>query len=178
MRRILLIFILFTLISVTLVSACIFPDSFEFYYPINFEKVKFEIKNLDLDYEIINNTILLDYNEFTLGISNESVVTNCKQPIINCLDNSTLRSILDDLESWGAYDLSKQDKDTIASLYERNIIIRQLEKKDLIKLKIKGFISKIIGKFICTNYEKVNKCINNWCSLKLIKSKGCPILRC
>jgi hypothetical protein len=168
--RILLIGVVLLFLSFNLAYACIFPDKTELFYPMNIAQVE---KNIDRDFEKIDGNILIDYDSYRVVINKNSMTVECKVPIFRCVDNKTYRKILEDLENWNAYDLSKEDKDTIASLFGRNVIIRKLEKIDVLRIKIKSMILRFIGKLFCVSYENIVKCKNNWCSLKLNKSESC-----
>ena len=155
------------------VNACIFPDKVELWYPINIEK----LSGSD-EFEIVNNALVKEYDEFLVSVSKEGIRVVCTKKYFNCLDNETFRVLLDEMESYGAFDLSKEDKDTIASLFERNVIIKKLERKDLLRVRVKEFIMRFLGRFFCVNYEKVKVCKGGWCSLTVEKSNRCPVLRC
>lgn len=168
MRKILLITIIF--LSMSLVKACIFPDKVDFVYPMNVEMLKATNKN----HQLLDEVVMIEYDDFVLTVEDSRATITCKEVLSECIDNSTFRSVLEDLETWNAYDLSKEDKDTIASLYQPNIIIQKLENKDLFLLKFKSFIMRIIGKIFCTNYERVIECKGEWCSLEMLQSENCP----
>jgi len=166
-----------TVITVSLVIAsvyaCVFPDKVELWYPINIEKL-----NESNEFKIINNALVKEYDEFIVSVSKEGVRIVCTKEYFNCINNKTFRTLLDEMESYGAFDLSKEDKDTIASLFERNVIIKKLERKDLLRVRVKEFIMRFLGRFFCVNYEKVKACKDEWCSLTVEKSNRCPILKC
>lgn len=168
-RKILLTVVLF-LLSSNLVYACIFSDKIEFFYPMNVAQAE---KNIDRDFEKVGGSMLIDYNNYRIVINRDSMIVECKVPIFRCIDNKTYRKILENLESWNVYDLSKEDKDTVASLFDRNTIIRKLEKIDILRIKIKTMILRFIGKFFCVSYENIVKCKANWCTLRLEKSESC-----
>ena len=137
----------------TLVNACLFPDKVELWYPMDMEKL-----NRSGEFMLVNNALIKDYGEFMVSVSKGGIRISCTRRYFDCMSNETFRSLLDEMEDYGAFDLSKDDKDTIASLFEMNVIIRKLDRKDMLKVRIKEFIMRFIGKFFCVNYEKLRIC--------------------
>jgi len=152
------------------VAACVFPDRIELWYPINVTKLK--------ENEYFNYGVIKEYEDFFVSVSTDGLRIVCTKKYFNCIDNTTFRNLLDEMENYGAFDLSKEDKDSIASLFERNVIIKRMKKVDLLKIKIKELIMRFLGKLFCVNYEKLKACNNEWCSLTVEKSDKCPILKC
>ncbi|MCD6226738.1 MAG: hypothetical protein J7J93_03015, partial [Candidatus Aenigmarchaeota archaeon] len=64
------IFILFSSIA----YACISPDKIQFYYPININELKESLDNYDINYEIVNDSIIVNYNRYAI-IGNKNAVT-------------------------------------------------------------------------------------------------------
>jgi len=156
------------------VNAYIFPDRTEFYYPMNITAMKIRLDDLDKDYDYINGTIVIEEDDYRLTVSNTSAVVECKEPIIGCINPSHYRVILDDLESWKAFDLSKTEKDIISGFYGRNVVIKKMGMKEYILTVIRSGIMSILGKFFCVSYEVVTRCIDDWCGMNVIHSEKCP----
>jgi len=165
------------LISISVVYACVFPNRVEFYHPMDFDVLKSVLKTEKQKHRILNETVLIYYNDFILSVNENSATVTCKKVMTECMDESDFRDVLEDLEDWNAYDLSKEDKDNIAELYQPNIIIRKLDKGKLLAVKIKGGILKFLGRLFCTNYEKVLVCREEWCAIQVLKSEKCLYLR-
>lgn len=161
------------LIVLSTVHACILPDKVELWYDINVERLE-----KSGEFKKVDNALVKEYDEFLVSVAQNGIRIVCTKKYINCLSNETFRSLLDEMESYGAFDLSKEDKDTITSLFERNVIIRKLEKKDLLRVRIKEIIMRFLGRFFCVSYQKVKVCKDEWCSLTVEKSNRCPILKC
>lgn len=174
MKKKLLVLLLVSLFLVSIVNACVFPNKLELTYPMNVVA----LKSMKTDHSMLGENVLIEYDDFLLTVNENGAIITCKEVFIDCIDNSTFQSVLEDLEDWNAYDLSKEDKDTIANLYQPNIIIRKLENKDLIIVKFKGFVMSLFAKIFCVDYEEILTCENEWCSLETIKSEKCPAARC
>lgn len=169
MKKILLIMIF--LLSFSLANACILPDNVELVHEMDLEM----LKATNTNHEILNEVVLIEYDDFVLTVEESRATITCREVLTDCFDDSDFRSVLDDLENWNAYDLSKEDKDTISSLYQPKVIIKKLESKDLFLLKFKNLIKKIIGMVFCTNYEEVIECDGEWCSLEELNTASCPV---
>ncbi len=169
------IFILFSSIA----YACISPDKIQFYYPININELKESLDNYDINYEIVNDSIIVNYSNRYAIIGNKNAVTVlCRDPMFDCIDKSEFESIIKNLEKWNAYDLSKEDKENIASLFKRNVIIRKIDRTAIWGFKIKNLLSRYIGNFLCINYEEIQECKGVWCSSIEFSGKACPITKC
>jgi len=161
-----------SLLSITIVEAQIL-STVEFYHPMDIDMIKIGLEDEDQKYEIVNESLIIHYKDFLVIVKKDGAFIACNTLMSDCLDNSTFRSVLQDLEDWNAYDLSKDDKDTIASLYRPGVIIRRMNTQDLLFLRIKGFIGRLLGKMFCVNYEKSISCKDEWCALELVRSDGC-----
>ncbi len=169
-----LIFILFS----STAYACIFPDQTQLYYPIDMEELEDSLYDYDIDYDTINNSIIIDYDEYVLTASKNVVTVLCRDPMFNCIDEDEFEDIVKNLEKWDAYDLSKEDKENIVSLFNRNVIIRKIDKTAIWGFKIKNLLSRYIGNFLCVNYEEIQECKDIWCSSIEFRGKVCPTLKC
>ncbi len=172
-----IIFISIMLILITVVNACVFSDKVEFYHPMDLDVLKLVIKSEKQKHEILNNTVLIYYNDFILSVNENSAIVTCKEVRTECMDDLDFRDILDDLEDWNAYDLSKEEKNNIAELYQSNIVIKRLSKENLLIVKIKSGVLKLLGRLFCVNYEKVLECKEDWCGIQVLKSEKCLYFR-
>jgi len=174
-----ILFLLGVLVCLSVSYACIFPDTFGFYHPIDMVILKTELKSERIDFSEVDKNIVLNYDDFILEINENGVEISCKEVFTSCMDSSDFRELLNDLEDWEAFDLSKEEKDTIAGLYQENGFVRKIDKKDFFAVKIKTFMMKVFGKLFCTNYEEIVECKENWCILERVKSDRCDVaLRC
>lgn len=161
------------LFSISAATASIVPDKIEFYYIMGYDDLRLALEQEGVDYEKDGRTIILDYDDFYVSVYEDHFEMNCKEVNDVCMDGRTLEVVLEDLEHWNTFDLSKDDKETIASLYRANIQVRHIEKRDLYFVKMKAAFLSFLGKLFCTNYEEIIECNNDWCSLEVLKSSEC-----
>jgi len=166
------------LLSFGLVSACVFPDQIKFYYPIDLDDLKESFDQEKIDYTIVDNTVLIQEDEYSMSINDNVVSIVCKDPMFECIDEADFEDIINNLEDWDAYDLSKDDKENIAALFDKNIVIRKIDKTAIWGTKIKNIFLKYVGKVICVTHEQVQECKDVWCSLTEIRGEACPAYKC
>jgi len=152
------------------VSACVFIDKIEFYHPLDVDQLE---KNVDTRFIKVNKTLIINYDEYSLHIDENGFVIKCKDPMFNCVNNKTYKKILERLEDWKAYDLSKEDKEDVSYLVGMNVVLRKLSNTELLKIKMRSVISKFFGNIFCISYEKIIQCKNSWCSLRIERSSKC-----
>ena len=157
------------LISFSVVYARVLPDTIQFHYEIDLDPLKMTGKFVKISSKELEKT----YDDYTVGINENGLIITCNEVGVDCMDEETFREILDDMEDEGAYDLSKEDKDIIASLYQPNVIIKGIPKKKVFGVKIKAKIMEFLGQIFCTHYEIVQECNNDWCSLREYMSEEC-----
>ncbi|OGI16070.1 hypothetical protein A3K63_02250 [Candidatus Micrarchaeota archaeon RBG_16_49_10] len=159
--------------SFSMAYAAVVPDRIEFYYQMNFDDLRLALEKEGADYEKRGNAIILDYGDFYVSVTQDRLEMNCKEVDTVCMDGRSLQTVLEDLEKYDTFDLSKEEKETIAGLYSANVVIRSYDKKDLMFSKVKSAFLKLLGKLFCTNYERILECNGAWCSLEILKSKEC-----
>lgn len=160
--------------SFSIVYGCVSPDNIQFQYPIDLDSLKESGKFV----KISSKELEKDYVDYVVGVNENGVIISCKEIGNNCLDQDLFRKVLQDMEDLKAYDLSKEDKNTISSLFEVNVILREIPKQKIIGVKLKSAILEFLGKIFCTRFEKIIECSGNWCSLQELQSEECPALDC
>ena len=157
------------LLSFGIADARVLPDTVQLHYPIDLDPLKISGNFVKLSSKELEKK----YDDYTVGINENGLIITCNQVGTECLDKAEFRKVLDDMEKEGAYDLSKEEKDAIAGLYQPNVIIKDIPKKSLIGVKIKAKFLEFIGKIFCTHYEVVQECSGDWCSLQEHMSEEC-----
>ncbi len=166
------------LISISVAYACVFPYKVEIFIQTDMNSLKDGLISMDRDFTLDGATMMIDYDTFQVSVIPEGVAIVCNEATVDCINNATFRSILQELEDLNAYDLSKEDKDTMTSLYQKDMVVRNLDAKDVLITKLKAFLLKFLGKFICTNYEEVIECSGDWCTLERVVGESCATFRC
>jgi len=157
------------LISLSVVYARVLPDTIQLHFPIDLDPLKITGEFV----KISSKELEKSYDDYTVGINENGLIITCNEVADYCLDESEFRKILDNMEDYGAYDLSKDEKDTIANLYQPNVIIKNIPKRKVIGVKIKAKILEFLGQIFCTHYEIIQECTEEWCSLKEYMSEEC-----
>jgi len=164
-----IVFVLLVLVSFSLAYARVLPDAIQLHFPIDLDPLK-----ITGEFVKINNKELEKaYDDYTIGVNENGIIITCNEVGTACLDESKFRKILNDLEDFNAYDLSKEQKDVIASLYKPNIIIKNIPKGKVFSVKIKAKVLEFLGQVFCTHYEIVQECDSDWCSLQEYMSEEC-----
>lgn len=156
------------------VYACISPENVQFHYTVDLDALKESGQFTKMS----NKELQKEYKTFVVGANEKGIIISCKQIGDNCLDSDVIKDVLQKMENLRAFDLSKEDKDTISSLYEPHAIIKEIPKQKVFGVKLKARLMQVIGKLFCTHYEELIKCQGKWCSLKEMQSEECPMLNC
>ena len=162
------------LLSFSIAYACISPDNIKFVYPIDLSALKESGKFV----KISSNELEKDYTDYIIGVNENGLIVTCKKIGDSCLNKDLFRKVLQDMEDMHAYDISKEDKDTIASFFKIGVTVKEIPKEKIIVVKLKNKILEFLGKIFCTRFEKIIECNGNWCSLQEIKSEKCTVLEC
>lgn len=165
-------------LSISVAFACILPDQTKFYYPIDLDDLKDSLRDEKIEHTVIDNDVLIQKNEYSISISDNLVSIVCKDPMFDCIEEAEFEDIINDLEDWKTYDLSKDDKDNIASLFDKNVVIRKIDKTAVWGVKVKNLFLKYTGKLLCVNHEEVKECKDVWCSLTEYRGEACPAYKC
>lgn len=160
---------MFLLLSVSIVYARVLPNTIQFHYPMELDPLKMTGNFV----KVTSKELEKSFDDYTVGINENGLIITCNEVGTACMDEKTFRKILDDMEKEGAYDLSKEEKDIVAGLYEPNVIIKEIPKKKVIGVKIKTKIMEFLGQIFCTHYEVINQCEDDWCSLNEHMSEEC-----
>jgi hypothetical protein len=161
------------LFCLTVVYSRTLPNTVQFHYPMELDPLKISGNFVKISSKEVEKT----FEDYTVGINENGLIITCNKVDEECMDKEAFRQILDDMEEEGAYDLSKEQKDTIASLYQPNVIIKEIPKKKLIGVKIKAKVLEFIGQIFCTHYQVVQECTEDWCSLVEHMSEECAGLK-
>jgi len=164
-----MVIVLIVLLSIGAVQARVLPNTVQFHYPMELDPLKMTGNFV----KISSKELEKSFEGYTVGINENGLIITCNSVNTDCMDKDTFREILDDMEKEGAYDLSKEEKDTIANLYQPNVIIKEIPKKNVIGVKIKSKVLEFIGQIFCTHYEIVQECQGDWCSLTEHMSEEC-----
>jgi len=157
------------LLSFGIVVARVLPNTIQFHYEIDLDPLKATGEFVKISSKELEKT----YDDYTIGVNENGIIVTCNEVDVNCLDDDVFRKILDDMEEFGAYDLSKEDKDIIAGLYKPNVIIKEIPKRKVFGVKLKAKILEFLGQIFCTHYEVIQECKGNWCSLREYMSEEC-----
>ncbi len=157
------------LLSISFAYARVLPNTVQFHYPIDLDTLKITGKFV----KISGKELEKSYDDYTVGVNENGIIITCNEVGTACLDESTFRKILDEMEDLDVYDLSKEQKDIIASLYKSNVIIKNIPKGKVYGVKIKASFLKFIGQMFCTHYEVVQECREDWCSFQELMSEKC-----
>ncbi len=151
------------------VYARVQPNVIQLHHPMELDPLKMSENFV----KISSKELEKSYDDYTIGINENGMIITCNEVDVECLSQGEFRRILDDMEDEGAYDLSKEQKDVIANLYQTNVIIKEIPKRKLIGVKIKSRILQFLGQIFCTHYEVVQQCHEDWCSLREYMSEEC-----
>ncbi|MBD3155855.1 MAG: hypothetical protein GF368_04320 [Candidatus Aenigmarchaeota archaeon] len=160
---------LLIVLSFTLVEARVQPDVIQFHYPIQLDPLKESGEFVRLSSKELEKV----YDDYSIGLNENGMIITCNSVDEECIDKEKFRKVLEEMEDYDAYDLSKDQKDTISSLYQPNLIVKEIPKKKLIGVKIKARLFQFIGQLFCTHYEVVHECVDDWCSVKEYMSEEC-----
>ena len=167
LRKMIVVLLIF--LSFSFVYARVLPDTIQLHYPMDLDPLKITGEFV----KISSKELEKSYDDYTIGVNENGIIITCNEVGTVCLDESTFRKILDDLEDFNAYDLSKEQKDLIASLYKPNVIIKNIPKGKVFGVKIKAKVLEFLGQMFCTHYEIVQECDSDWCSLQEYMSEEC-----
>jgi len=157
------------LFSFSFVYARVLPNTIHIHYPIDLDNLKTAGEFVKISSEELEKK----YDDYTIGVNENGVIITCNEVGTECMDKDSFRKILDEMEDLDVYDLSKEQKDTIAGLYKPNNIVKNIPKSKVYGVKIKAGILEFLGQIFCTHYEVVEECNNDWCSLKEHTSEEC-----
>jgi len=164
---------LLVLLSFVGVYARVQPNTVQLHYPMQLDPLKMSGEFVKLNSKELEKT----YDDYTIGVNENGMIITCNSVDEDCIDKEEFRDILEEMEEYEAYDLSKDQKDTIASLYQPNIIIKEISQKKLIWVKVKAKLLQFLGQIFCTHYELVQECSEDWCSLNEYMSEECAGLQ-
>ncbi len=164
-----IIFVSLLIISLSVVYARVLPNTVQFQNPIDLDALKATGEFA----KISSKELEKKYDDYTVGVNENGVIVTCNDVDVNCLDEDMFRKILEDMEDFGAYDLSKEEKDVIAGLYKPNVIVKNIPKRNVFGAKLKAKILEFLGQIFCTHYETIQECKGDWCSLKEYMSEEC-----
>jgi hypothetical protein len=157
------------MLTFSVVDARVLPTTVQFQYPMELDPLKGSGKFVKISSSELEKT----YDDYTIGVNENGFMVTCNDVDVNCLDEDVFRKILEEMESFGAYDLSKEDKDVIANLYKPNVIVKNIPKKNVFGISLKAKILEFLGQIFCTHYEIIQECKGDWCSLKEYTSEEC-----
>ena len=123
------------MISLSVVNGRVLPNTIQLHYPMELDPLKMSGNFVKISSKDLEKT----FDDYTVGINENGLIITCNEVGTACIDEKDFRKILDDMEKEGAYDLSKDEKNVIASLYQPNIIIKNIPTIWTLKLSFYSF---------------------------------------